>query len=189
MTARVAALRGIANIGLRWLLANNKSFSRADVRIGDTALFSKGTNKKGAPRRGGSTSISDIDETGVTTKSQTQTFDVARFRAREKVAAKDVEGADVDPLRTRLSSVALDLGSRQPQVYVEVGIDVDGEDGKCTSSTGIPESDLGPNQQLFRRQIPCSVWRNRPLRMAPREFAQTWSPPLIRFATRLRLQR
>ena len=84
--------------------------------------------------------ISDTDETGVTAKSQSQTFKVARLCVWGKVEAKDVGDAEVDLMRTRLRSVGLDLGSQQEQVDVEAGMDVDvhGEDGNCAPITGVP---------------------------------------------------
>ena len=83
----------------------------------------------------------------MTVKFQPQTFKVARFHAPGKVEAKDVEDADVNPSRPRFGSVGLDLGNRQKRVDVEVDMDADREDGKCTSSTGIPESEPGPKPE------------------------------------------
>ena len=60
---------------------------------------------------------------------------------------KDAEDAGADPMRTRLGSVVLDLGTRQGQVDVEVGMDVDGEDGNRASITGFPESEPGPKPE------------------------------------------
>ena len=64
MMAREAASKEVANSKLRRLLAYNKSFNCADVKIGDAVLLNKSTNKKSSPRRRGPAKILDIDETG-----------------------------------------------------------------------------------------------------------------------------
>ena len=99
MIAQEAALKEIATSIPRRLLAYNTSFNCTDVKIGDTGLFYKATNKKSAPCRRGPAKILDIDKRGVTAKFQSQTFKVARFRAGEKVESKDVEDAESDLLR------------------------------------------------------------------------------------------
>ena len=80
--AQAAALKEIAGAGHRRLLAYNKSFTCADVKIGDTALSYKAQSKKCTPRRRGPALILDIDETGAAAKSLSRTFKVARFCAR-----------------------------------------------------------------------------------------------------------
>ena len=97
MMAQGAALEDIADSRLRRLLAYNKSFVRADLKIASTALPYKAQRKKGALRWRGPALISDIDETGVTAKFQSQTLKVARFCVRKKVEAGDVEDAGFDP--------------------------------------------------------------------------------------------
>ena len=97
------------------------------------------------PRWRGPALISGIDKTGVAAKFQSQTFEVARYCVRGKVKAKDAEGAELDPMRVRSRSVGPDAGSRQGQWEVDVGMDVDGEDGGRSSSTGISDSASGPN--------------------------------------------
>ena len=82
-------------------MALNKTFDCADVKIGDTALFYTAQRKRGAPRWRGPALILDIGETGVTVKSQSRTFKVARPFLRKKVEAKDAEDAEPDPLRER----------------------------------------------------------------------------------------
>ena len=67
-------------------------------------------SKEGAPRRRGPALILGIDEAGVTVKFQSQTFKVARFCARKKGEQKDVEDAELDPLRARFRRIGADLG-------------------------------------------------------------------------------
>ena len=78
MMAQEAALKEVANSKLRRLLAHNKTFNCADIKVGDTALFYKAPHRKSHPRWRGPALILDIDETGVTVKYQTQSFKVAR---------------------------------------------------------------------------------------------------------------
>ena len=59
MMAQEAALKEVANIKLRRLLAHNKSFRCADVRVGGTVLPYRAANGQSAPRR------QDTDATGV----------------------------------------------------------------------------------------------------------------------------
>ena len=80
-------------------------------------------------------------------KFQAQTLKVARFCARKKVEAKDVEDVELDLMLTLLRSVGLDLGNQREQLDVEVGMDADGEDGNRTSVLGIPESEHGPKPE------------------------------------------
>ena len=68
--AQERALKEKANSRLRRLLALNKSFTYADVKIGDAVLFYKAQNKKSTPRRRGPTLILDIEGTGATVKFQ-----------------------------------------------------------------------------------------------------------------------
>ena len=98
----------------------------------------------------------DIDATGETVKFQSQTFKVARFCARKKVGAKDIEDVEVDPMRARLRSVGLNLGNRQEQVDVEVDMDLGEETGNCASSTGVSESEPGPKpESIPTPDSPC----------------------------------
>ena len=83
MMAQEATLEEIANRKLRRLLAFNMSLTCADVELGDTALFCRAQRKKSAPRWRGPAFISDIDETGVTVKFQSQTSR-CRGSAKEK---------------------------------------------------------------------------------------------------------
>ena len=65
----------------------------------------------------------------MTAKSQSQTFKVARFCAREKAGVKDAGDAELDPMLVRLRSVGPDLGIQQGHWDVDAGTDVDGENG------------------------------------------------------------
>ena len=67
-TAQERALREIANCRLRRLLACNKSFTCADVEIGDALLSLQVQGKKITPRRRGPALISDVDVTSATVK-------------------------------------------------------------------------------------------------------------------------
>ena len=95
MMARGAALREVAKSKLRRLLARNKTFNCADIKVGDSVLFSdikvgdsilKFTIRKSQPRRRGPAFILDIDETGAMVKHQTQSFKVARYCVRKQSA-------------------------------------------------------------------------------------------------------
>ena len=68
--AREAVLEEIANSSLRRVSAFDKSFTCADVKIGDTVLVYKAQSKKNALRRRGPAMIMDVDDTGVTMKFQ-----------------------------------------------------------------------------------------------------------------------
>ena len=122
-------------------------------------------------------------------KFQSQTFKVERFCVRGRVEATDVEDAGVGPMRTRLRSVGLDLGSQQTQVDEEVDIDVDREDGNGTSSKGIPEKEAGWNQKVSRPWIPRLFQYSCRLYAIPWESIRIWAPPLLRFANRLELKK
>ena len=126
MMAQEAAVKVVASSNLRRLVAFNKSFNCTNVKIGDTALYFKTTNKKSMPWRRGPALILDIDETGVTAKFQSQTFTVARFRVRKKAEEKDAEDAELDPLRARFRRIGADSGGQTRQVggwesYLEHG--------------------------------------------------------------------
>ena len=88
--AQEAALAGVANSKLRRLLAYNKTFDCIDIKVGDSVLFYKAPQKKRNPRWRGSATILDNDECGVTMKSQSQYFKVARYCVRRKVEEKDL---------------------------------------------------------------------------------------------------
>ena len=99
MMEQEAALKGVASSKLRCLLAYNKFLDRADVAIGDSVLLHKTVNRRGAGhktanrrgsgRRRGPAEIPDIDETGVTVKFRSRTFQVARFCVRKKMKGKN----------------------------------------------------------------------------------------------------
>ena len=88
MAAQEAAPEGFANGRLRRLLAFNKSYACAGVKIGDAALCYKSQSKKSAPRRRGPDLISGTDDTAATAKCQSQISKVARF-LREKERGGD----------------------------------------------------------------------------------------------------
>ena len=125
MMAQGAALKGIANSRLRRLLARNGPFPCGNVEIGDTAPFYEGRSQGSATRWRGPDMILDIEETGEKVKIQSQTLIVARFCARKKVEAKDVEDAELGPLRERFRHSGTDLGSRPRQLDVVADMDVD----------------------------------------------------------------
>ena len=82
--------------------------------------------------------ISNIDETGVMVKFQSQTSKVARFCLQPKVEAEDAEDAESDPMRERLRSVGPVFESRRGPRDVDAGMDLDWEGGNPTSGAGIP---------------------------------------------------
>ena len=87
MMAQGAALKEVANSKLRRLLAYNKTFNCADIKVGDLVLFYKAPHRKSRPRWRGPALLLDIDETGATVKYQTQSFKVARYCVRKQVKA------------------------------------------------------------------------------------------------------
>ena len=148
MMAQEAALKEAASGRLRRMLALNKSFTCTYAKIGAAGLVFKAQSKKSAPQRRGPALMLDIDATGATAKFQAQTFKVARCRARKKGGGKDVEDAELDPLRERFRRIGADLGTQPKQVDVEKDMDADREDGNYTSSTGTPGSDSGPKPEM-----------------------------------------
>ena len=90
MRAEEAALKEVADIKLRRLLAYNKSFNCADINLGDSVLFYKAQNRKSLPRWRGPAKIPDIHETGATVTCRSQTSKVARYCARKQPKEKDV---------------------------------------------------------------------------------------------------
>ena len=73
---------------------------------------------KSAPRRRVPALILDIDQTGAKVKFQSQTFKVARFRARKKGEEEDAEEAELDPAQVRCRRCEADLGSQLGQMDV-----------------------------------------------------------------------
>ena len=134
-TQQEAALAVVANSKLRRLVYN-KSCNCADVKIGDTPLLFKTTNRESPPRRRGPTLILAIDETGVTVKFRPQTFKVARFCVGAEVEAKHAEDAELDPLRARARTLGPATRDKQGQPDAEDEMEVDGENGNCAPSTG-----------------------------------------------------
>ena len=72
LNTSAAALRDVANIKLRRLLAYNYSFGCTDVKIFGTALCYKTAGTGSAPRRMGPSSIPDVGETRATAKFQSR---------------------------------------------------------------------------------------------------------------------
>ena len=149
MMAQEAALKEIANSGLRRLLAFNKSPTCPDVKIGDTALSYMAQKKKCTPRRRGPVLILDIDEAGVTVKFQPQISEVARLCVGKRGEKKDVEEAELDPARARFRQSASDLGDQLGPIDVGKDMEVDREDGNPTLCTGAPESGSGPRPEMI----------------------------------------
>ena len=83
--AQGAALKEVANRGLRRSLSRNTSLGCTDVQIGGAALFYKAMDRRSTPRWRGTAKILDIDETGVTVKFQPQTLQGARYCVRKDV--------------------------------------------------------------------------------------------------------
>ena len=104
MTAREAALKDIANSILRRLLAFYKSFTCADAKVGDAALFFEAQSKRTNPRRRRPAPILEIDETGVTARFQSQILKAARFCVGKKGGGR---------LRSRLIWILLGSGSSE----------------------------------------------------------------------------
>ena len=72
MMAQEAALKEVAKSKLRRLLAYNKTFNCADIKVGDSVLFYKAPHRKSQPRWRGPAPVLDVDETGVMVKYRTQ---------------------------------------------------------------------------------------------------------------------
>ena len=157
--AQEAALKEVANSKLRSLLAYNQSFICADVKIGDTSLLRKSTNKKSAPRRRGPAQVLDIDETGATVKFQPQTFCV-----QEKVEGKDVDVEESDPLHARMWAVGSAPSEQLMQRDMGGGMDAGGGEGNRTSGSSAPGSGDGyhpatipaPNSPTLSEKLPPS---------------------------------
>ena len=159
MMAQEAALKEFANTRLRRLSGFNKSFARADVQIGDTALFFKAQGKRSAPRRRSPALILGIDETGATAKFTSQTLRVARFCARKREKEKDVAEAGLHPARVRLGQSGSDLVDQLRQVGVEEDMEVGRDEGNCSLGTGAPEggSDTRPDMKPVPASPPLSA--------------------------------
>ena len=67
------------------------------MRIGETARCFQPVNRKSAPRWGGPVRILGTDETGVTVKCQSQTFNVARNCVCKEVGEQHVEEVEWGP--------------------------------------------------------------------------------------------
>ena len=123
--AQEAALKEIAGSRLRRFLAFNKSFNCTVSQIGYAVLSYKAHGKKSAPRRRGPALISDIDDTGVTAKFESQVFGVARFCVRKRGEEKDVAEEELGPVRVRLFQNGSGLGDELRNV--EVGSEMEVE--------------------------------------------------------------
>ena len=80
--AQEAALKKVADSNSRKLLAYNKSSTNTGVQISDAVILYEPANRKSTPRGRGPAKISDVDETGTTVRSHSQTFKVARCYVR-----------------------------------------------------------------------------------------------------------
>ena len=85
-------MKGVANSGLRRLLAYNKSLDCAAVQVGVSFRFYRAASRKSAPRQRGQAKILGIDDAGVTVKFQGQTFKVAQYSLRTKLNVQDAGG-------------------------------------------------------------------------------------------------
>ena len=126
MMAQEAALKEIANSRLRRLLAYNKSFTCADVKIGDTVRLYKAQSKESTPGRMGPALILDIDDAGAMVKFQSQIFKVARFCVRKKAGRKGAEEPELDSPKDRFRHLGAALGSQSKHVEAKKAIDIDG---------------------------------------------------------------
>ena len=149
MMAQEAALEEIAASGVRRSLAFKKPCTCTDVEIGDTVLSYEAQRKKSTPRREGPAVISDIDGTGATAKFQSQIFNVARICVREKGEEKDVEDAELVPVRTGFRWSGADLGSQLRHVDVGEDMAADREDGNSSLSTGTPDRGSGHRPEMI----------------------------------------
>ena len=68
-----------------------------------------------------------------------------------------MEDTELDPMRVSLQSVGLDFGSQPGRWDVDAGMGVDGEDKNRASSTGIPDSESGPNPAAIPAPDPPSL--------------------------------
>ena len=87
--AQGVALKEIAKAALRRLLAYNKSSSYADLKVGESVLFYKASDRESAPGWRGPALIPDFDDAGVRVKFQTRTSTVSRYCVRMRVDTKD----------------------------------------------------------------------------------------------------
>ena len=85
MRAQGAGFREVANSKLRRLLAHSKSFYFTDGAAGGPVLFPKTQNRKSFPRMRGPAKILDIGETGGTATFRSQTSEIFRYCARERL--------------------------------------------------------------------------------------------------------
>ena len=79
LTAHGAALRDMADSKSRRPSAQNRSFTGADVKAGDSVSSRKVVIRKSATWRRGKALTLDIGETGATVKFQSRTFKVSRY--------------------------------------------------------------------------------------------------------------
>ena len=94
MKAARATLKEIANSELRRLLARTKTFSCAEIDVGDMALFYKARSRKSSPRRTGPAKVLEIDATGETVSFQSQNFKVDRYGVRKRMKDSEVTERD-----------------------------------------------------------------------------------------------
>ena len=88
-----ATSKGSANSKLRRVLANNRTFRRAGIEVGDSVCFREQVGRKSAPESRGHAVIPDFDEPDLTSKLPRQTFKVARYCESRLRASTEVGGA------------------------------------------------------------------------------------------------
>ena len=147
MMAQGAALEEIANASIRRSLAFNRSFTCADVKIGDIVLSYKAQRQQDTPQWRGPAWVLHIDATGVPVKFQPQTFEVARLCVRKTGGKKDEEDAELDLLRERFRRIGADLGSHPRRVDVQEDMGVDREMGITPRIREHRRAILGQNQR------------------------------------------
>ena len=96
ITAQEAALRESANGKLQRPLAHYQSFERAEVEVGEPALFYETAGRKSAPRRRCPAVVLDFGGTGVAVEVHGQTSKVARFCAGTSKVAQPEDLGDVE---------------------------------------------------------------------------------------------
>ena len=118
-------------------------------------------------------------------------FKGGAFSRQEERGGKDVEDAELNPLRDRFRRIGADLVSQPKQVGVEKEMEVDREGGNDTSSTSTPERDSGPRPEMILvpdSPLPRSHVPSYRVRTCPRAEFGIWRPTFIKRMHRLRLQ-
>ena len=95
--AQEAAPREVGCSNSRRLLAQNQLCNCADAQVGESDLFYKASNRKGAPKRRGPAKILDVDDAAATVKFRSQTFKAARHSPGGEKDVQDFGGVDGNP--------------------------------------------------------------------------------------------